>query len=437
MITTNRFPIKQQELNRFLVLATLLFGNILVAQSSDVVATGAFITSMGADNILWLWAIDNLLLIAATVFFSLFADRIRREHLGVALLVIAGFIYSGLFGLNQLQAPEWLRYGLLLLMGDQAYLLFPMVLWTIANDMFSVAEAKRLFPLLGAVNILGSIFGNLLPALTNFFEINYNFIVIFNAFIMFASAAFLRFSIPQFKLNVRQSKQGDDIKEVFKQGIAFIRDVKSFFYLAIVMIFCGIAFNVSEYHLVAKILENNNSSDDFQVFYGILRAARTVILVVFQAGLTTLLVNYWGFQRIFMAMPISLLAGLVLSIGVPNALGAVCGNGIVRIGLEGVDEPARRAFFGLIPDEWRGRVSALMEGYLYSTGSILSCLVIGILLLFGTQENAYLGFAIFSTLISVWFFWLFYHSYNKSMLSWRLKRRKRSSILDTLSKKLE
>ena len=43
-----------------------------------------------------------------------------------------------------------------------------------------------------------------------------------------------------------------------------------------------------------------------------------------------------------------------------------------------VDIPARKAFEGLVPDERRGRVSAFLDGMLYSLGAVLGAMLLGV-----------------------------------------------------------
>jgi ATP:ADP antiporter, AAA family len=437
MTKTLHWPIHRNESYRFTVLALLLFANIFVAQSSDVVATSGFIANVSTPGILWVWALDNVLMGVAAALYGLFADRIRRERLAITLLLISSVIYIGLFWLFQVNAPDWLRYSVLLLIGDQQYLLFPIVIWTMANDMFSMSEAKRLFPLLGAATVLGSLLGNLIPGLVQFTGIGNTQLLGFNAGFMLISGVFLFLAIPKLNLNSRQSKQGQDFREVFKEGLTFIKEIPVFFYLTIAMLLCGVAFNTSEFHLISSAATSYGSATDLQGFYGLFRSARTVILVILQAGITTILINKLGFKHIFGLMPLILLVGLAISLGAPGLLGAIIGNGLARLVLEGIDEPARRSFLGLVPDERRGRVSAFVEGYLYSGGSLISCALIGYLVVVGAPSWSYLLLAMLATGVALWAVWHFRITYDKSMLNWRLNRRKRSSMLDSLGDKLK
>ena len=433
-----RNPLRPEEWAPFAILALLLFANIFVAQASDVVATSGFVSSVGINSVLWLWAIDNLLMIALAAGFSLVADRFRRENLALWLFVGSAAAYGLLGLLFAAQAPDWLKYSLLLLVGDQQYLLFPVLLWTLANDVFNVAQAKRLFPYLGAAAVLGNIVGNLVPGFSDSLGLSAQGILSLNAIIMLLGAAVLWLGKARITIKVRQSQTGLALRDVFSEGLAFVREIPAFFYLCISLMLCGVAFNTLEFYLIAVAAQTYTQSSELQQFYGVFRGVRTFLLLILQLGLAAWLIEGLGFKKVFRPMPLAMLAGLVLALVFPGIVAAVVANALSRLALEGIDEPARRAFFGLIPDERRGRVTAFVDGYMYPLGSLVSCLVVGLLVALIPQETRleqvlYLGLAVLAGVAAFWALTRLAATYDKSMLNWRLQRRKRGSqVLDNL-----
>jgi hypothetical protein len=108
--------------------------------------------------------------------------------------------------------------------------------------------------------------------------------------------------------------------------------------------------------------------------------------------------------------------------------------------LVGIDEPARKAFQGLVPDERRGRVSAFLDGYLLPFGTILSCGIIGGILIAVDQNILagdvgrilYLSIAGLSVIFAIFAVIRLHGTYDSSMLNWRLRRRQARSVLDKL-----
>lgn len=433
--------IQRNELFRFAVLALLLLVNIFVAQSSDVVGTSGVVSSLGAPDILWVWAIDNLLMFVFSVLYSLHADRIKREHLTIFLFCLSSVVYLVMYLLFVVQAPSSVIYPLVLIVGDQQYLIFPMIIWTLANDLFSVPEAKRLFPVLSGVVVLGSLLGNLIPALTHNSLLSNVDLLALNALLMLLGALTLSLSLKKLALRTQQEAHSDRPQEILKEGLDFVKGVPVFWYLALSMLLLGFAFNTLEFHLIQQASLAYSNPEALQSFYGIFRAVRTVLLVVLQFTVTSGLLNRYGFRKMFNGMPVSMAFAVVLCLLWPGLLGAALGNGLVRVMLEGIDEPTRRAFLGMVPDEKRGRVSAFLEGYLYSAGSVVSCVLLGLVMvgasfgLFGPQTATLicLLLAFGCAAGALWAIFRFNQTYDKSMLNWRLKRRKRSGgVLDEL-----
>ena len=133
---------------RFFTLAMLLFINMIVVQSNGVVATSGFIANVGTGQLLLVWALDNFIIFSVSGAYSLFVDRVKRSNLTLMLFTLATAIYIIMYILFRIDAPDILTYSLLMLLSDQQWILFALAIWALANDIFTVAEGKRLFPLL-------------------------------------------------------------------------------------------------------------------------------------------------------------------------------------------------------------------------------------------------------------------------------------------------
>jgi ATP/ADP translocase len=342
--------------------------------------------------------------------------------------------------------------------------LFALAIWALANDVFTMPEAKRLFPLLGLAGLIGGIIGNGLAAglarltavnpLTAFAgPVNINFDLLFvqasnsnynlmllNAALMGVSAGVLAIGLRHITIVVHQSKSQDSPIEILREGIAFVRDIPAFRYLGIVMLLVGIGLNTIEYQLVVSAAQSFQLESELSAFYGTFRMVRMISLLAVQGLLATWILKHVGLKSVFAFLPTVMFLALFLPILIPGVLMIAAGEYLVRIAMEGVDDPARRVFIGMVPDEQRGRVSAFFDGYLYPIGAVLSCLLIAIVLVLEQQSILPSGWAqpIYLSLIAVivatslYFITKLYTTYDQSMLNWRLRRRKRSSQLTQL-----
>lgn len=431
--------IQAGERGRFAVLALLLFVNALALESNEVVATSGFISSIGVNHIVLIWALDMTIIVLTSGVYSLFVDRTRRPRLAVMLFTGFAMVYAALYGLF-LVSRSPVTYALLLVINDQQWLLFPLVVWALANDMFAVASAKRLFPLLGIAAFTGGIIGNVTAAaMAQFFGANFS-LLLFNALLLFTTGAILYFVLKRVKVTVRQSSERESALDALQEGLGFVREVPVFRYLTITMIMLGIGLNAIEFDFLNKVASSTTVASDLQTFYGGFKVAVAIGLLVAQAAISPWLLNRLGFKHVFMVMPAMMLVGLALAALGPGLIGVVLGNYLVRVSKVGVDEPSSRAFQGLVPDERRGRVSAFLEGYLYPVGSIVGSVTIAVLLgaaSAGTIPGAsvrtiYLALALGAAGVALLAASRIRNDYDRSMLNWRLQRRKRGSALAKL-----
>jgi len=143
-----------------------------------------------------------------------------------------------------------------------------------------------------------------------------------------------------------------------------------------------------------------------------------------------------GLKSSFIFQPIALVIGTALAFLVPGVYGAAGARYVARLVQQSWDEPSRKSLENLIPDERRGRVSVVIDRYLYDISTIFASLVLGVLLLVGSNTalsqiiiNIYIGIAVASSLVAVWAGFRIRARYDESMLDWRLARSRRKSVL--------
>jgi len=429
---------------RFGLIVTLLFFNSVILESKEVIATSGFISNIGVQHVIWMWTVDMLIVMLTTALYSTVVDRTDRTKLTTIMFALFGSIYFGLYFLFQVGHLPWLTYPLLTIINDQQWALFAMLIWALANDSFSTAQAKRLFPLLAMAVMIGSVIGNtVVTLLPQLFGVPGHALLLLNAAIMvllFLVLVIVHFSSSQQEqilLPARSARQPSGLRDIFAEGRGFIRDVPAFRYLAFAMIPLGFGLNAIEFHFLSTIADVDAAS--VQTIYGSFKIVLSLTVLVVQGVMTTRLINQIGLRRIFSLLPFAQLVGILAAILWP-IYGIFLGNYLTRTALVAIDEPARQMLYGLTPDERRGRVSAFMNGYLYPIGAIASCLLIGGLLMgsrvglipIPLSEFLYLALALIGIFFAFVMVLRIHQVYDISLLSWRLERRKRRSNIPDL-----
>jgi len=429
--------IQTAERGRFAIIAFLLFFNAMILESNEVVATTGFISNIGVPQLLFVWAIDMSIIIVTSGIYSLFVDRRQRGRLAVSLYIIFAAVYLILYVLFTASPIGFLGYGFLLVINDQQWLLFPLVVWALANDMFSLSEAKRLFPILGIAAFAGGMIGNAVAALiARWAGASFN-LLLFNAIIILASGIILLLTINRMKITNRQSRAGEKVLDALREGLGFVREVPIYRFLTLAMVLLGIGLNAIEFDFLFAVSQTYPDGVGLQSFYGTFKIVVAIGLLIVQGFIASRLLSKLGFKYIFVILPCIMFSGLLLSLFWPGVLGVIIGNYFVRVTKLGIEDPSNKAFQGMVPDERRGRVSAFMDGYLYPLGSILGCVIVGSAMFAVSQGTidgqtarfVYLGMAVVCTVIAIYSVTRIHLYYDTSMLNWRLKRRKRASAL--------
>jgi ATP/ADP translocase len=426
-------------------LFALFVINMLVLELSDVVATAGFIGQIGVSSILWLWIVDMLITLVVTSAFGAVIDRMSRVKLLSWLLGGLTVVYLALEVLFLIGAPSWLTYPALYIMADLQLAVFPLIFWTLANDVFSMAEGKRVFPIIGAGSALGSILGNGLAALaavvitrTGGSELN---LLLVAAGLLFSGIPLLLLTFRKRTIRARQARDTQpSVRENLRVGYDFFSNVPLFKYLAVVMLLAGLTLTIVEYNFLSVTDQTLTTSLQFQAFYGVYKMVLIGSIFLTQSLITSRWLKKVPLKNAFLALPITLVLVTSCVLLVPGLLGAALGRFMARLVQRSWDDPTRKSVQGMIPDERRGRITIVMDSYFYTIATLVGCVtMIGLQfaqslgwLPAGSAVTIYLIIAAVASVGCVWAALRLREVYEQSLLNWRLARARRKSVLDGL-----
>lgn len=430
--------LKDGEIGLVFTLGAVIFINFAAMGIVKVVSISGFLSEVRGHYILLVWAIDMALLLLAAAFQSLIIDRFKRVNLLGGLIIAIGLVYTLIsltFSITGF--PLSISYALLYLVTDQQWLIFPLIFWALVNDIYAPAQGRRLLPVIGSFAFLGTIVGLGVVQMDTTFHFGPFTLLLFNAAIFFVAWLLVRFYIS--KQTMRQKTQPKiTFGEAVSGGWEYVRAVPTFRALSVTMVATGITVTILLYDALAEAVVEFGAN--FQSFYALysLVIAVTSFVVQFASGK---IIEKLGIRDTFAILPGTMLLGSVLSFFVPGVWGSAPAQGVVRVALETVDQSTRKAYQALVPDEKRGRVSIFIDSYLPSFGTIIGSLVaFGVIswgiaseISFEVYSAINMGIAILGAITSVVAFFFMRAAYEKSLLSWKMKRRSRgSSVLDQL-----
>lgn len=423
-----------------LLLGLLLCGHSFVLEINEIIGTSGFLSRVSVDNMLIVWCITMGLIIVSGTLQSFVLDRFDRKVLLLGICLVVGVIYTMLGGILVAGAPDWLIYSLLFVVSDQQWLFFPLIFWVLSNSMFSMAQAKRLFPLIISMGFVGQIGGIFLSAtahnlLSGLHMTSQGFLGI-NAAIFAVLSAIIWFFMPTKRHNPNPPQtSSESIRQTLSEGWEFVRNVPSFRFMCLAYLGLAFAITVVRFHFLVVSNRELNGSGDFQTFYAVYRLSIVILSILMTGFITSRLMKWLRIQDVFLVTPAGILCIIIGMLVLGGLLVSTGGIVVVWVLYNSVDQSARKSLQALVPEERQGRVSLFIDSYVPALGVIVAALLITALLrlspLMGVKDAApiYLGASALVTVGSIWAVLKLRQVYDASLLNWRIKRRRRATSL--------
>ncbi len=440
------FNVNEDEFGLFVLLSILLLGNTVARQMTGIIGISDLINTAGVNQTLIVNAINGVLIFITALLASLIVDRFDR----VELLKWTSFAFAFVFVIVEIISlvgtSEKITAALVYLMSQQQWLLFPMFFWVLANDIFEIAQAKRLIPAIGSWSFIGKVIGigaTLLPALLFSFGLidkkvlSIDIVIRLNIF--YYMIVFLMVTIGLRKVSLRPlAKSEETIKETLTEGRDFIMEVPSFRYLLIGVIFISACDVILEYRFFVVAKGTITDPATYKNFYSLYLLIVALVSFAIQGFVTSRIVQRLQLKNAFLIQPFVALGSTLAMILSPEVIASTIGSLVLKIGRNTIDESTRKAFQGFVPEERRGRVALFTDNYAPAIGMLLSALLtLGIVFVcskvnIGNSFYIYLGLSLVFAAIAVYNLLRMRKVYDNSLFNWRLKRRKRGG--DVLSK---
>lgn len=427
-----------------LLFGALMFSNALAMQISYVASVSGFLKSDGLGVVWLVWLINYAGFLIFAAAQTLFIDRFKRVTLmrGLMLYFATGFALIWLA--LQFSLPGQLSYGALYLLAEQQWMLFPVFFWVFANDSVNLQQAKRLFPLMASIGLMGKLVGlgvaTLAPLVLLPRGIDLSHLLLINlSLYLFALTLPGRVPGDAASAGPARSKQ-EGFWTAMSGGVAFIRSVPAFRHLAQFLFAVMIVDTLIEFYFLAVTDAYFVSQAAYQSFYGSYRIILVLTIFAVQLFFTRRLLARTPLPQVLSVQPFVAFGAVALLMMLPGIVTSVLALFLLRIITESFHDSAAKTVQGLIPQERRGRATLILETVVISAGTIVGALVLGALS-FATDPSvvrdasrAYLTFAFTIAAAATYFAKRMRDTYDASLLSWRLKRRERTgaSVLDKL-----
>jgi ATP/ADP translocase len=438
------FHVQRSEFKLVLILGMVLFGNSFVLEVDEIIATSGFLSQVSVENILPIWTLSMGVIIISATLQAFIVDRFDHKSVLWWLCLAMTVIYVLLGVLFQSGSPGWVTYSLLFLLSDQQWLFFPLIFWVLANDLFRMAQSKRLFPLIISMGFLGQLSGIALsttaPDLLSDLNLSSSGFLGINAVIFSLLSILIWCCIPLTNRSAAPTQAGlTSVRKTLNEGWEFVRNIPSFRFMCIAYLGLAIAITVARFHFLALSNRELHTSSDLQTFYGIYRLLVVSLSIIMTGLVMSRLMKWLRLQDVFLITPAGVTVVIFSMLLVGGLVVGMSGMIVIWIFYNSVDQSARKALQALIPEERRGRVSLFTDSYIPATGVIIAAVainaVVGLMPLADLLDAAplYLSLGVIAVLLSIWSVLKLRQVYDSSLLNWRMNRRRRgSTVLEQL-----
>ena len=438
--------ITSRKLILFTLIGTTLI-NTFVLGVVDVIAVSGFIGYTGIEKLPWLWVGELILSLFISSVVIQIIDKLPRIKMLKKLLIVLGFTYFLIAILFSMGVSTKILYPIMYLIYAQQSIIFPMVFWNVANQFYSLAEAKKNFPLLASGELLGRLIGYSLFTLTGLLghaEISQG--IIQNPAILMALSG-LFYAIGYFIFSRTPTKahhiniEKNAFIENLKSGIETIQEVPFFRNMSLLVAFTWVTITILLYNFYASLNNASEQGLQFQTLYSIYNIAVLLIPLLFQWTIGDKLLEKTSAKTGYLFLPFTLLISVILAFIFPTLFGGIGAIFIIMIVYRGWYMPLYQSLYALVPQERRGRIRGLLGSYSYIFGSLIGATFTGgILFIFSYLDveleiarTLYLLAALLAAGGAIYISFRIRATYEDSLLSWRMARRKRtSSVLDKL-----
>ena len=305
----------------FMVIAALLI--------LKPVRNSLFLTAFGAEQLPYAFIAIAVFSAVATILYAKLTERMRLNKLISASMVffIVVFLLAWIILHNNLRYG-WFIYFFYIIAGVFG-IFSASQFWLLANHIFNVREAKRLFGFLGSGAIMGGIFGGYLT--------NYIAPVIGSVNIILICVVLFGLCYTILKVIWRAHIEGYQSTEQKSSRIRqassdkplkLIINSKHLLYISGIIAVCGITANLVDYQFNAVASARISDLDELTAFFGFWFSNISIISLAIQLLLTGIILRKFGVGSTLFFLPAAVAVGAVAIFIAPALWAAV----LIKVG---------------------------------------------------------------------------------------------------------
>lgn len=396
----------------------------------EVVAASTLVANSGPKALAVVWPLGGAMTLALAVLQARYVDRLARVP--VIIAIVTGIGATLLVSLTIWAATDSLVLpaALASIAADQLNFLLPIIVWSLAGDIFTAGQAADVYPRLTRWVLTGQILGlavaTVNPLLADWSSLPTHWVLLIPLLALASATLSLRRHLDDASASAGH-RRSESVRQTIMNSYEFVRSLPAFRWIFWTSLFAVSTGTMLELNLLDALDRRFEDAHDLQVAFASIALAGFLVRWIVDGRIVERVVHTEGVAGALMWLPASTVIGALLAVfgGLASSwLIVAFGVLLWRHTRWGVDLAARHAAMASLPDTRRAGVTLLTELVPQAVGLILT--PVALILILAVDGGWLLGVA--ATLVAltaVLSARQIMSSWADTQLSYRLKRRKR------------
>lgn len=415
-------------------IAVALAVTTLAGVIADVVCMAQVLTLGGAAVLLLIFPLSGIGLAIPAVVITPMVDRYPR--LRMLRLVGLGTAVAYILVLALLPIAPMLAVSLGWIVAALQTYMYPMLLWSLAGDLFNVTESRHVNGWISSWGYAGRLLAlaivTLAPVLLGALGLPLTVVLVLAPLLTAGSALWLTHRLRDAGAS-QGTREPVGVKRALRSGWEFVTEVRMWRWMvtgATISFVAATAVSLGVSAASAAILGDNPAG--LQMLLAGTQLIATVTSLVVQRWLSKPLIARIGIRGGLMVQPVAIvIAGLTLALSCYWHSIALLAFAVLawRVPEWTLDQTSKSAALGYVPDQRRARVSLILVLFSNALAWVLCAVVAAPGVLLGPLWLVGALPALVGLVALLWWTRL-YRGWDRTLLDRQLKRRKRATSLD-------
>lgn len=397
---------------------------------TDSVAVTQLVGESSPTALALVFPLGGIGLVLMSILQSRFIDRYARKSVLVRLCLTYMVVFAAVLVLFATSAPTKIPAAIGVVLADQMNFMLPLLIWTLASDVFTAGQAVTVYPVITRWLYGGMILGFGVATVVGIVSDHTGFspawLLVIPPVFLLAVAVFVPRILHDATLSEGHGKD-ESASESMKASVSLLKDLPAFKWLLGLSLAVMAGGAIIEYGFFDVAHATVEKTGSLQAIYAAVFCGVLILSWAVQTWVASPVMNRAGIGKTMQILPVATLvaAGVMVVAGATEQIAvAIVAIAIWRTPRGSIDFVGRQAAMATVPDNQRARFSNLINVVPVGIGFMVVAGPIGLSRL---ADNRWLApiIAVVLAALAVGTGVKVVKKWDDTQLSYRLKRRKR------------